>query len=89
MLLNDGYILPNSLATGSPSWYLKIFPKEKPQVKYENKRTLQVGMDLAGFHDRLSCPFRTYLRRWESQNVLAHEIIFGTETNKQTNKRKL
>lgn len=32
-------------------------------------------MNLVRFYELLSCPFRIYLRSWESENVLAYEIF--------------
>lgn len=42
-------------------------------------------MNLVRFHDLLSCPFRIYLRRWESQNVLAYDFfLIATKKKKGT-----
>ena len=89
VLLNNGYILPNMLATVSPSPYIKISPKGKNTISVTAEQE-----DLTNRH-RFSwilwpsfMSFQNLFKSWESQNVLAYEVFFGTETKKKKKQNK-
>lgn len=88
VLLHNGYILPNILATVSSSPYINISPKGKATSWITAEQEDLPGK--CGFAGILWLSFvslQNLFKSWESQNMLAYEIFQGIETKKKKKKR--
>lgn len=87
VLLHNGYILPNILATVSSSPYINISPKGKATSWITAEQEDLPGK--CGFAGILWLSFvslQNLFKSWESQNMLAYEIFQGIETKKKKKK---